>query len=286
MGFPFCAFQSLILAVVQSALRHPVIAYDLILNRGLTTWLSGLLVPTMSAVEAHQVLQLLETLWNTLHAHLLRKRNALEASEVEEVANLEKELESCEADEQTGSKKGDAESKKPKPDGRTKKPIWDLLPPHQQVLPPWLVFELMQVLLRLWRSLTRVEIDCDTYVLYVRLLCAVAGHINESARFIRAAREKHTDSLAFVSPSRTLSVSLLEKLVDMAPRFLSPLPDLKEHLALLKTSPIGTEGDPALFARCWEQRYQNMVRVEKNHVTDRETRRHLHTLIALARCGV
>jgi len=173
-----------VLEVIQSALRNPIIAYDLIFNRGLVMWLNGLIMSPSSAAEAHQLLQVVETLWNTLHAHLLRKRNAQEKSEVEAVAELEREV--LESEEQAPQSE---EKKKPanvNPNGR--KPIWDLLPVDQQVLAPSLMCELMQLLLSLWRALVHSEIDTISFETYTRILCAASQHLHESKWRIQKAQ--------------------------------------------------------------------------------------------------
>ena len=275
----------MILDVVQAAVGHPIIAYDLILNRGLLSWISGLFLPRLSAGEAYQVLQLLETLWTTLQKHLLRKRNAQEKNEMEVVAQLEKEVESAEADEQTVKK---SDTVKVKPDVKGKKPIWDLLPSHQQVLPPWMVFELLHIFLRLWRALAQAEVDSVAFNLYVKTLTAVASHIHESKSLICKAKDQHPDSLIYVSPSRTLPVALLQQLVDIAPRFQKQLPDLQQHLESLKTTKVRETEDPAALAASWNRQYCSMVKLlpPQEMSDDPTTRQNLHLLISLAECGV
>ena len=278
--------------MVQSALRNPIIAYDLILNRGLIMWLNGLIISLSTAAEAHQLLLVVETLWNTLFAHLLRKRNAQEKSEVEAVAELEREVEVIENDDQTEKNVAQInDKKKPVDNASSRKPIWDLLPQDQQILPPWLLFELMQLLLSLWRSLAHSEIDWLSFEVYTRIISSAGQHLHESKSRIHTAAEKMDNSLVFVAPSAILSTRFVKELLDVAPRFLNDLPDLKEHLNCL-TSTVKVDQDvndlscPAKLTDAWVKLYERMSKLQNRSVDDLSIRKNLHMLLSLAECGV
>lgn len=281
--------KSLVLDVVRSALRNPIIAYDLIQNRGLLMWLGGLVMSPSSAAESHQLLQVVETLWETLHAHLLRKRSAQEKNEVEDVAELEREV--LESDTQVPPSdeiKKPAAAVKVSVNGR--KPIWDLLPVDQQILAPSMLCELVQLLLSLWRSLMHSEMDAVAFEIYTRVMAAASQHLHESKWRVRKAQVEN--GLIFIAPSSVLSRAFVAQLVDVSPRFLNDLPDVKEHLIALTTSSTATNIDvndvnsPALLTDVWIRLYERMSALQSSSTDDVSTRRNLHMLLSLAECGV
>ena len=276
----------MILQVVQSAIRNAIIAYDLILNRGLLMWLNGLILAGNSTGLASQILLILATLWTTLYTHLQRKRNSQEKNEADDVAELEKQVQLAAAEEE----RTEDETNKPnKEDGRkvkSRKPIWDLLPPHQQILPPWVLNEFIQLMTALWRSWYR-EMDRDSFDVFVRTLCGAAAHVHESKVLIAACQHQHTNNVRFVAPSRLLSYAFLRQLVDASSRFHSQLPDLTEHLEFVKSHKEPRKDDPTVLTDKWMRSYENMERLsESGSPVESENRRHMHTLVSLAECGV
>lgn len=284
----------MILEVVQSAVRNPIVAYDLILNRGLLTWLDGLLMTTektpVDAAVAIQLLRLVETLWNTLEAHLQRKRTLQEKRDEEEgVAELGKELNSLEAadDEADGGKNRgsstDNQTKIPTANVHCRKPIWNLLSRQEQVIAPWIVCELIQLMISLWRALNEIEVDLAGFSTYAKVLRAIASHLHESKRVIKAAQD--AKSLHFVSPCRTLPTLVLRQLVEVSSRFVDNLPDLADHLGAVEKSRT-SKGDPEELTGRWLHRHDFMRSLLGQDVRNPAIRQDLHSILSLAECGV
>ncbi len=123
-------------------------------------WLDSLLMSDTLSDDAGQMLAVVETMWNTLYSHMQRKRNSQEKDDEESLAKLEREVEMLEAEgDHRGvdtNKQSDV-TKKPISKVNCRKPIWNLLPIQQQVIAPWIMCELMQVMINLWRVLYHAE---------------------------------------------------------------------------------------------------------------------------------
>ena len=91
--------QRLILEVVQSSLQNSIITYDLIQHRGLIMWLDSLLLTDTVADDASQVVSVITTMWDTLYAHMQKKRESKEKDDEEAMEKLEKEVEMMEAED-------------------------------------------------------------------------------------------------------------------------------------------------------------------------------------------
>ena len=81
----------------------------------------------------------------------------------------------------------------------------------------------------------------------------------------------------------------MKQLVDISPRFLSHLTDLKEHFNALTSAPKPCSGDlssPSSLADVWIKLYERMSKLDKSSADDLSTRRNLHMLLSLAECGV
>lgn len=277
----------MILEVVQAAVRNPVIAYDLVRNRGLLMWLDGLLLNDTTAVDPAQLLQVVETLWNTLEGHLYRKRESKEKGGTEEdaLAELERELVVLEADKDDDDKGKVADQKKATPpvNAHCRKPVWDMLPSQQQVIAPWITCELIQLMMNLWRALYEADMDLLSFQTYVKLLRAVSSHFYETKRSIKAIQD--TKSLHFVAPCRTLSLPLLKQLVNVSSRFVSGLPDLRDHLGAIEPSKT-KQKDPLEQTSRWLNRHALMRRLTGEEEQNITVRNDLHYVISLAECGV
>lgn len=280
----------MILEVIQSALRNPIIAYDLIRNRGLITWLDGLLLgKSRSSVDARQLLSVVDTLWNTLYNHLLEKRSSRGANEEEAVAELEREVEAVEAEEADGNPKKKEKVKQEKDKSNnpySRKPIWNMLPTQNQVIAPWLLYEIVQLMINLWTSLNEAEVNSERFEVYTRVLCSATNHLHEAKRLMREAHEKDPRNVRFVGPSKTLSVRLMRQLVATSARFVNNLPDLNDHLNILEMSKVKEQADPSLSIAQWQRRYESMRKLLGEEDVNLPIRQNLHTLLSLAECGV
>lgn len=99
------------------------------------------------------------------------------------------------------------------------------------------------------------------------------------------------NGLIFVVPSCILSTAFIKQLVDISPRFLSHLPDLKEHFDAVASlsSPKPNSNDlssPSSLTEVWIKLYERMSKLENSNADDLSTRRSLHMLLSLAECGV
>merc|ERR1712071_332507 len=132
-----------------------------------------------------------------------------------------------------------------------------------------------QLLLSLWRSLAHSEIDSLSFEVYTRIISSAGQHLHESKSRIHTAAEKMDNSLVFVAPSAILSTRFVKELLDVAPRFLNDLPDLKEHLNC-----------SAKLTDAWVKLYERMSKLQNRSVDDLSIRKNLHMLLSLAECGV
>lgn len=282
----------MILEVVQSALRNPIIAYDLIRNRGLIMWLDGLLLgQNRNNVDASRLLNVVETLWNTLYGHLQEKRSSCGTNEEDAVAELEREVEAVEAEEadakqtkKTGNVKEEKNNKSSNPYSR--KPIWHMLPAQNQVIAPWLLYELVQVMVNLWSALSEAEVNSENFEAYTRVLRSATTHLHEAKRLMRELQEKDPKNVRFVGPSKTLSLRLMRELVAASARFVTDLPDLKDHLNILEMTKVRDQADPSLSVTQWQRRYESMRKLLGEEDHNLPIRQNLHALLSLAECGV
>ncbi len=265
----------MILEVIESALRIPIIAYDLIRNRGLLMWLDGLLLSGDKSI-ALKLLQVISTLWNTLEIHLQKKRSSLDKTDDEEaVAQLEKELDKLEEEEK----------KAPEVNSFCRKPVWNMLPTQEQVIAPWIVYELVQLMIHLWGTIDESEVDSNCYEIYVKVLRSVASHVHESKRLIKS----NLGALHFVTPCRILNPCLLKDLIHVSSRFVSNLPDLRDHLeAALAGTCKDVRGDPVELTDRWIHRHDFMRKLIGGSEKEEwpTIRRDLHLILSLAECGV
>lgn len=271
-----------ILEVVQSSLQNSIITYDLIQHRGLLMWLDSLLLSDSLSDDASLLLSLVETMWNTLYSHMQRKRSSLEKDDEEAMAKLEVEILEAE-----GEKKDATDpNKKPVAKINCRKPIWNLLPQQQQIIAPWIMAELIQLLTNLWRVLYHAEPNYVDFDKYTSVLCAAASHIHESKTLLAAAQKKGSKTVRFVAPPKMLTLKLMRQLVEVSSRFVSDLPDLRDHLAAVETSKTKTSADPTEISRTWELRHSHMRKLMDQEEKNIATRCNLHMLLSLAECGV
>ena len=282
----------MILEVVQSALRNPIIAYDLIRNRGLVMWLDGLLLgQNKNSIDASQLLGVVETLWSTLYGHLLEKRSASGTNEEDAVAELEREVEAVEAEEADDKKKKKDKVKEEKNNNKTsnpysRKPIWNMLPAQSQVIAPWLLYELVQLMINLWSALNEAEVNSEHFETYTRVLRSATTHLHEAKRLMKEAQEKDPKNVRFVGPSKTLSLKLMRELISASSRFVTDLPDLKDHLNILEMTKVKDQADPSLSVAQWQRRYESMRKLLGEEDQNLAIRQNLHALLSLAECGV
>jgi hypothetical protein len=251
-------------------------------------WLDGLVLADKNGStigDPNQLLLVAETMWTTLEGHVQRKRcSRNKAEQEEELARLECELQEAEQD----APQPEIESGK-RPALNNRKPIWDLLPSQEQVIAPWIVSELMQFLIHLWNPLNHAEVDSEAFERYTRVLCAVASHLHETKQKISLLPNK---SLIFVAPSRMLSASLLDQLVEVSTRFVGDLPDLRDHfheatLAASSTVINLKKVNPAESTRRAEVRHSSMKKMlDQQSDKNPSIRHHLHSLISLMECGI
>ncbi|XP_046452531.1 nucleolar pre-ribosomal-associated protein 1-like [Daphnia pulex] len=176
--------KRLILEVVQSSLQNSIITYDLIQHRGLIMWLDSLLLTDTVADEASQMVSVVTTMWDTLYTHMLKKGESKEKDDEEAIAKLEQEVEMMEAEDEDTADKTTNKPKMQNAKISSRKPIWNLLPMQQQVIAPWIMCELMQLMVNLWHVLYEAEPNYATFNKYARVLCSVASHIHESKSII------------------------------------------------------------------------------------------------------
>lgn len=268
-----------------------MITYDLIQHRGLLMWLDSLLLRDTFTGKIEHVLSVVETLWNTLYTHMQAKRISKEKSDEEALAKLESEVKSVEAEDEDHTtadieKTVDPAAKKPVTKLHCRKPIWDLLPTQQQVISPWIMVELIQILTNLWRRLYEVELDYTNFDKYTRVLCEAASHIHESKNLIRLAQKMNPKTVRFVAPPKMMSLKLMRQLVEVSTRFVSDLPDLKDHLAAVETSKTRLFGDPGKISQTWMRSHTHMSHLMGKEEQNLSTRCNLHLLLSLAECGV
>lgn len=278
--------------MVQSSLQNSIIAYDLIQHRGLIMWMDSLLLADTLADDASQMVSVVTTMWDTLHSHLQRKRESKEKDDGEAMAKLEQEVDMLEAEDEgnrpenvvSNKSTGGAKSQPAKANSR--KPIWDLLPMQQHVIAPWIMCELMQLLINLWRVVYETEPNYATFNKFARVLCAAASHIHESRKLIHAAQEKDVKAVRFVTPPGMLTVKMMRQLVEVSSRFVSKLPDLKDHLAVVESSKKQSSVDPTELTRNWERRHSYMRELMNHEETNISSRYNVHMLLSLAECGI
>lgn len=253
-------------------------------------WLDSLLMSDTLSDDAGQMLAVVETMWNTLYTHMQRKRNSQEKDDEESLAKLEREVEMLEAEEgdhrAVDTNKQSDVTKKPITKVNCRKPIWNLLPIQQQVIAPWIMCELMQVMINLWRVLYHAEPSYVDFDKYTRVLCGAAKHIHESKTLIQAAQKKDFRTVRFVTPPKMLTLTLMRQLVEVSSRFVSDLPDLKDHLAAVETSKTKIKADPTELTRSWDRRHNHMRELMDQEEQNISTRCNLHMLLSLAECGV
>lgn len=282
--------QRLILEVIKSSLENSIIAHDLILHRGLIMWLDSLLLTEHFSDDANLVLSVVETLWKTLFSHVQRKRNLQEKDEEKAIAEFVKEVSEAEKEgKKKASKPTDkttGPSKTPNAKLGSRKPIWDLLPPQQQIVAPWIATEIVQLMINLWRVLYYKEPNFTNFDKFTSVLCSVASHIHESKKLIREAQKKESKSVRFVAPPKLLNIPLMRQLVQVSSRFVSDLPDLKDHLEVVESSKVKTFGNPTTLTKKWQQSHEHMRKLTNQEERNITTRFHLHMLLSLTECGV
>ena len=251
-------------------------------------WLDSLMMSDSFSDYASQMLAVVETMWNTLYCHMQGKRNSQEKDDEEALAKLEAEiLEAEEGDRKTvDSKKQAGVTKKSMTKVNCRKPIWNLLPNQQQIIAPWIMCELTQVLINLWRVIYHTEPNYADFDKYTRVLCAAAKHIHESKMLIQAAQKKDSKTVRFVTPPKMLTLTLMRQLVEVSSRFVSDLPDLKDHLAAVETSKTKTKANPEELSESWNCRHNHMRELMDQEERNITTRCNLHMLLSLAECGV
>ncbi|KAI9561029.1 Nucleolar pre-ribosomal-associated protein 1 [Daphnia sinensis] len=282
--------KRLILEIVQSSLQNSIIAYDLIQHRGLIMWLDSLLLADTVVDEPALMVSVVATMWDTLYSHMQKKRTLKDDKEAN--AKLEDEVAMMEAEDE-GDGKRNSTSGKPTGGNKTqpakansRKPIWDQLPMQHHVIPPWIMCELMQLLVSLWHVIYKAEPNFDTFNKYVRVLCAAGSHVHESRKLIHAAQEKDTKAVRFVTPPGTLTVKLMRQIVEVSSRFVSKLPDLKDHLAVVESSKTQSSVDAVELNRNWERRHSYMRDLMNHEELNTSTRCDVHMLLSLAECGI
>lgn len=267
---------------MQSSLQNSIITYDLIQHRGLLMWLDSLLLADSLSDDASLLLSVVETMWNTLYSHMQRKRSSQEKDDEEAMAKLEVEMMEAEG----GEKETTSSDKKPVAKINCRKPIWNLLPQQQQIIAPWIMVELIQLLTNLWSVLYHAEPNYVDFDKYTSVLCAAASHIHESKTLLAAAQKKGSKTVRFVAPPKMLTLKLLRQLVQVSSRFVSDLPDLRDHLSAVETSKTKTSADPVDICRTWERRHSHMRKLMDQEENNIKTRCNLHMLLSLAECGV
>ena len=235
------------------------------------------------------MLSVVETLWNTLNSHTQKKRNLQEKDGEEEFAEFEKEIAEAEKEGKKNPKTGKAaepSAKTPKTKVGSRKPIWDLIPAQEQIVAPWIVSEIVQLMINLWRVLYQTEPNFQNFDKFTSVLCSVASHIYESKKLISEAQKKDSKSVRFVAPPRLLNTSLMRQLVQVSSRFVSNLPDLKDHLEVVESSKIKTYGDPTSITRKWRHSHEHMRKLTDEDERNITTRFNLHLLLSFTECGV
>ncbi|XP_046442765.1 uncharacterized protein LOC124193140 [Daphnia pulex] len=249
-------------------------------------WLDSLLLTDTVADEASQMVSVVTTMCDTLYTHMLKKRESKEKDDEEAIAKLEQEVEMMEAEDEDTADKTTNKPKMQNAKISSRKPIWNLLPMQQQVIAPWIMCELMQLMVKVWHVLYEAEPNYATFNKYARVLCSVASHIHESKSIIQAAQEKDLKTVRFVTPPCMLNVKLMRQLVEVSSRFVSNLPDLKDHLAVVESSKKKSSACPTELSRNWERRQRYMRELMDQEETNVSTRYNVHKLLSLAECGV
>ena len=83
-----------------------------------------------------------------------------------------------------------------------------------------------------------------------------------------------------------LTLTLMRQLVEVSSRFVSDLPDLKDHLAAVETSKTKTKANPEELSESWNCRHNHMRELMDQEERNITTRCNLHMLLSLAECGV
>jgi hypothetical protein len=159
---------------------------------------------------------------------------------------------------------------------------------QQKVIAPWIMCELklMQLMVNLWHVLYEAEPNYATFNKYARVLCSDASHIHESKSIIQAAQEKDLKTVRFVTPPCMLNVKLMRQLVEVSSRFVSNLPDVKDHLAVVESSKKKSSACPTELSGNWERRHRYMRELMDEEETNVSTRYNVHKLLSLAECGI
>ena len=259
-------------------------------------WLDGLVLADKSGStvgDPNQLLLVAETMWMTLEGHIQRKRCLKSKAEQEvKLAHLERELEEAEK----GAPQPETEQDAPPPETKggkrpalnNRKPVWDLLPPQEQVIAPWIVCELIQFLIHLWKPLNHAEVDSEAFERYTRVLCAIGTHLHETKQQIALFPNKN---LIFVAPSRMLPASLLDQLIEVSTRFVGDLPDLRDHFQEATSATSAAikikKMNPAELTRRAEIRHNAMKKLlDQQSDKNPSIRHHLHSLLSLMECGL
>ena len=83
-----------------------------------------------------------------------------------------------------------------------------------------------------------------------------------------------------------LTLTLMRQLVEVSSRFVSDLPDLKDHLAAVETSKTKTKANPEELSESWNCRHDHMREILDQEERNITTKCSLHMLLSLAECGV